>query len=68
MRPIADAGDDVPTDLYTNQATIFGNLEEIYDFNSKIFIHELREHLNSPSLIGPVFQARVSKDSILLLI
>lgn len=62
MRPIAEAGDSVPTDLYANQSLIFSNLQEIYDFNSNVFVHELQESKDSPSLIGAAFKKQVDME------
>ena len=60
MRPIVNAGDSVPTELYANQSLIFSNLEEIIDFNSKIFLPELCDSKDSPSLIATAFKNQVS--------
>lgn len=64
MKPIAEAADNVPTELYTNQSILFSNLEEIYDFNSRIFLHEIKENINSPALIGSTFKTRVSDSDL----
>ena len=59
MRPIAEEEDSVPAELYANQKLIFSNLEEISDFNSQIFLHELQESMSSPSLMATTFKSRV---------
>lgn len=59
MRPIEEGGDLVPVELYASRSLIFSNLQEIIEFNSKNFIHELRENMNSPSLMGSAFKTRV---------
>ncbi|XP_067948297.1 guanine nucleotide exchange factor DBS-like isoform X2 [Watersipora subatra] len=56
MQPIVEAGESVPTELYANQSLIFSNLEEIYQFNSKIFLPELCDSKDSPSLVAAIFK------------
>jgi len=62
MRPIAEAGDSVSTELYANQTLLFANLEELYEFSSKTFLPELIDSAGSPSLIASAFKNRVSVD------
>ncbi|KAF6020101.1 MCF2L2 [Bugula neritina] len=59
MRPIAEAGDSVSTELYANQTLLFANLEELYEFSSKTFLPELIDSAGSPSLIASAFKNRV---------
>ena len=51
---------EIPKELKGNRNVLFGNIEEIYAFHSKLFLKDLEECKNTPALVGKCFTNRVS--------
>ncbi|XP_077982370.1 puratrophin-1-like isoform X2 [Glandiceps talaboti] len=47
--------DDIPQSLRGQRGVVFGNLEKIYDFHNRYFLHELEQCENMPMLLSQCF-------------
>ncbi|XP_014681378.1 PREDICTED: guanine nucleotide exchange factor DBS-like isoform X2 [Priapulus caudatus] len=50
--------DLIPVSLIGKAETLFGNLEELYQFHNDVFLKDLEQCVSNPSLVGQCFVAR----------
>ena len=55
LKEFARAGKKIPAYLRGEKNTIFGNIEQIYEFHKNYFLHELESCQDQPSLVGGTF-------------
>ena len=55
LKEFARAGKKIPAYLRGEKNTIFGNIEQIYEFHKNYFLRELESCQDQPSLVGGTF-------------
>uniref|UniRef100_A0A4W3IB86 MCF.2 cell line derived transforming sequence n=1 Tax=Callorhinchus milii TaxID=7868 RepID=A0A4W3IB86_CALMI len=50
----------LPSALQNKKEILFGNMSEIHDFHSRMFLHDLQNCIETPEKVGLCFLARVS--------